>query len=246
MNLTRSFVLEVKNLCVSYGSARILENISVGIEQGGIASFIGQNGSGKSTTLRSIFGLLSEYGGRIDSGSVQFMGKEITRTRTDQIKQLGLTLVPEGRRLFTSMTVRENLDMGTFMNGRTTRHSDLLDEILTLFPHLRDRLSQKAGTLSTGEQQMVALGRSLMSRPKFLVADEPTVGLSPGYVDTVLEKLVEINSTGIGVLIVEQKAIRALEISNIGFVFQLGKIVKSGNAQDLLHDPQIKSAYLGK
>ena len=183
-------LLKVKNLQVFYGSVLALDDVSFEVGEGEIVSMIGPNGAGKSTSLKAVVGILDAYDGHISKGEIQFKGKSITGLRTDELVKLGISLVPEGRRVFSSMTVKENVEMGAFIKDKDYSLEDNIARVLDVFPQLKDRVSQSAGTLSGGEQQMLALGRALMIQPKLLLADEPSLGLSPNYVEIIFEKLI--------------------------------------------------------
>jgi len=238
-------LLEAKNLTVCYGMVKALENISFRVNEGEIVAMIGPNGAGKSTALKAVSGILEVMDGHIKSGEILFEGKSIIGLRTDQLVQKGISLVPEGRRVFPTMTVLENLEMGAYTrNDKNTIRRDI-DKILYIFPQLKERTKQKAGTLSSGEQQMLAIGRALMLKPKLLLADEPSLGLSPNFVDLIFDKLIEINRNGTSVLIVEQNASMALEIAHRGYVFKIGEIVLEDSGKNLLTNEEVKKAYLG-
>ena len=238
-------LLEVKNLTARYGAVVALKNVSFEVGEGEIVAMIGPNGAGKSTALNAISGVLKATDGSIDTGEILFEGRSIRRLRTDQLVAEGISLVPEGRRVFPSMTVLENLQMGAFKRtDKTTIQADI-DSVLSLLPQLKDRTKQKAGTLSTGEQQMLAMGRALMLKPKLLLADEPSLGLSPNYLELVFDKLVEINKNGTSILLVEQNASEALEIAHRGYVFSIGEIVLKDTGRNLLNDEKVKEAFLG-
>lgn len=237
-----SKILEVKNLSVYYGTVRALEDVSFSVNQGEIVSLLGPNGAGKSTALKAICGLVP-----IKKGERFFQNRSINGLTPDRLVKKGLCLVPEGRRVFTTMTVIENLKMGAFTLSRGN-HSELqtrLEKVFHLFPILRERKKQKAGTLSSGEQQMLAIGRALMLKPRLLLLDEPSLGLSPNYVEAVFEKLVEINKDGTSILLVEQNAFKALEICYRGYIFEIGKIAIEGERENLLNNKEIKRVLLG-
>lgn len=237
--------LEVKNISVYYGSVRALENISFNVSEKEIVAMIGPNGAGKSTALKAVSGLLQAVDGEIKSGDIVFNGKSILGLRTDELVKEGISLVPEGRRVFPTMTVYENLEMGGFNRNSKTGIKDDIEKIFDLFPHLKGRKKQKAGTLSSGEQQMLAIGRALMAKPRLLLADEPSLGLSPNYVDIIFDKLTEISNYGTSILLVEQNARMALEICHRGYVFEIGKIVLEDSSGNLLKSEVIKKAFLG-
>ena len=238
-------LLEVKNLTARYGAVMALKNVSFEVGEGEIVAMIGPNGAGKSTALKAVSGLLPATDGSIDTGEILFEGKKIKGLRTDELVGRGMSLVPEGRRVFPSMTVLENLQMGAYKRSDKAAISQDIDMILALFPGLEKRLSQRAGTLSTGEQQMLAMGRALMLRPKLLLADEPSLGLSPNYVELIFDKLVEINKNGTSILLVEQNASEALEIAHRAYVFSIGEIVLKDTGKNLLRDEKVKKAFLG-
>ncbi|MEW6215764.1 MAG: ABC transporter ATP-binding protein, partial [Nitrospirota bacterium] len=212
-------MLEVKNLTVYYETVLALNNISLNVNEGEIVAMIGPNGAGKSTALKAICGLLIPQ-----SGDILFGGERINGKQPYQLAEKGVCLVPEGRRVFTSMSILENLEMGAYLRDDKEVLRKDIDKVFDLFPVLKERRRQKAGTLSSGEQQMLAIGRALMLRPKMLLLDEPSLGLSPNYVDTVFEKIKEINKDGTTILLVEQNARMALEYADRGYVFEIGKI----------------------
>ncbi len=234
-----SNILEVKNLNVSYGGIKAVKDISFTVETGEIVTLIGANGAGKSSTLRSIVGLVKP-----ESGEITFGGKAIASLPTDQIVGEGITLVPEGRRVFSDLTVLENLKIGAYMR------KDPLEEdikwVYDLFPRLKERSWQLAGTLSGGEQQMLAIGRALMSRPKLIMMDEPSLGLAPIIVQGVFEIVREINKQGMTILLVEQNANMALKAAHRAYVMETGRITLSGTGKELSENEEVKAAYLGK
>ncbi len=238
-------LLEVRNLTVDYGHARAIENASFSVEKGEIVALLGPNGAGKSTSLRAVTGGLAAAGGCIRAGDIHFGGKSIRGFRPDQLAAIGISLVPEGRRVFTRMTLRENLEMGGFLLRDSKQLKDRVEGVLVMFPLLRDRLAQKAGTLSGGEQQMLAFGRALMLEPELLLADEPSLGLSPNYVEMVEETLQQVNQAGTTILLVEQNARMALDICNRAYVFEIGRIAMDGARDTLIADPRVKEAFLG-
>ncbi len=234
-------MLSVSDLHVSYGAIAALNGVSLEIPAGEIVTLVGSNGAGKTTLLRTISGLL-----RPKSGHIEFKGGDITRLPAHKIVALGLCHVPEGRMVFSNLTVDENLAMGAYLETDATRRARHLEFVFEMFPRLKERLKQVAGTLSGGEQQMLAIGRALMGNPKFLMLDEPSLGIAPRLVSTIFEKIVEINQThGITVLLVEQNAHLALEISRHAYVLETGRIVLHGPSKGLRNDPQLKAAYLG-
>ncbi len=234
-----SNLLEVKNLNVSYGGIKAVKEISFEVPKGEVVTLIGANGAGKSSTLRSIVGLVKPEG-----GSIRFKDGELAGLPTDQIVSRGITLVPEGRRVFPDLTVLENLKIGAYMR------KDSLEEDLRwvhdLFPRLKERSWQLAGTLSGGEQQMLAIGRALMSRPELIMMDEPSLGLAPIIVQGVFDIIREINKQGVTILLVEQNANMALKAANVGYVMETGRITMTGTGAELLENEEVKAAYLGK
>jgi len=234
-------MLEIKNLVVGYGAITALQGISLSAPAGGIVSLIGANGAGKTTTLKTLSGLLKPK-----SGEIFYDGKNITGLPPHQIVKLGLSHVPEGRMIFANLTVLENLQLGAYLQTDRQIVRRELDHVFSLFPRLNERVKQVAGTLSGGEQQMLAIGRALMSRPKMLLLDEPSLGLAPLLVKTIFEKIIEINrEQGLTILLVEQNANLALGISHFGYVLETGKIILQDDSAALRQNPQVKSAYLG-
>jgi branched-chain amino acid transport system ATP-binding protein len=233
-------MLTVKDLSVSYGSIRALKGISFSVEKGEIISLIGSNGAGKTTTLHSISNLIKKQG-----GSIEFLGEDITSLSADEIVRRGLIQVPEGRRVFANMSVRENLEMGAFVRTDKSGIKKDLDWVFELFPRMRERLKQYAGTLSGGEQQMLAMGRSLMARPSLLLLDEPSMGLAPILVDEIFDIIQKISAAGTTILLVEQNAYKALSIASRAYILETGTVTKTGKAAELISDASIKSAYLG-
>ena len=234
-------MLTVSNLEVCYGAISALGGISLEVGAGSIVTLIGGNGAGKTTTLRTISGLI-----RAKQGTVTFRGEDISRLPAHEIVARGLSHVPEGRMVFSNLTVEENLSMGAYL----LRDRDVIaknrDYVFSIFPRLKERLKQTAGTLSGGEQQMLAIGRALMGNPKFLMLDEPSLGIAPRLIGTIFEKIVEINQTqGITILLVEQNANLALEVSSSAYVLESGHVVMSGESKKLRADPQLKATYLG-
>ena len=238
-------LLEVKNLSVNYGAVSALKDVSFSVSEGEIVAMIGPNGAGKSTALKAVAGLLDATGGTIEGGEVLFEGKSIRGLRTDQLVAKGISLVPEGRRVFTTMTVAENLEMGAYQRKDKSSVDEDIEMVFELFPRLKERAKQKASTLSTGEQQMLAIGRALMLKPKLLLADEPSLGLSPNFVELVFDKLREINSAGTSILLVEQNAVEGLKVSHRAYVFSIGEIVLTGTGKDLLEDKAVQESFLG-
>ncbi len=234
-------ILELKDVHTYYGSIQALKGISIEVREGEIVTMLGANGAGKSTTLRSINGLNHPRRGRI-----AFEGKDITSTPPHEIVRRGIAQSPEGRKLFPRMSVLENLEMGAFQRSDRGGIKEDIERVFTLFPRLSERKTQKAGTLSGGEQQMCAIGRALMARPKLLMLDEPSMGLAPIFVERVFETIVEINKQGTPILLVEQNALMALEIANRGYVMETGKIVLADDAKALRQNEQVRKTYLGE
>ena len=233
-------MLEIKNLSVSYGAIDAVKDISLTVNDGEIVSLIGANGAGKTTTLHTITGLVPAK-----SGSVMFNGVDLLKTRNDKIVSLGMAHIPEGRHVFTRMSVEENLEMGAFcLKGQSELKQDL-DMVYGLFPRLKERHNQKAGTLSGGEQQMLAMGRALMSHPKTILMDEPSMGLSPKLVKEIFSIIRKLHEQGITVLLVEQNAKMALSIADRAYVLETGRITMEGDAKELLNNEQVRKAYLG-
>jgi branched-chain amino acid transport system ATP-binding protein len=233
-------LLEVDSLDVFYGAIHALKGLSLSVDEGEVVTLIGANGAGKSTTLKTISGLLRPRG-----GTIRFAGQEISRTPPDRIVAMGLSQAPEGRRIFQNRTVRENLDLGAFTRRDLGGIRSDLEEVLTLFPRLKERLSQPAGTLSGGEQQMLAMGRALMARPRLLLLDEPSLGLAPFLVKDIFRIIGEINRRGTTVLLVEQNAAMALEAAGRGYVLETGEVVLADTGKALLNNPDVQRAYLG-
>lgn len=234
-------LLNVENLNVYYGVIHALKNISFHVKEGEIVALIGANGAGKTTTLQTVSGMLPSR-----SGSICFQDQEITRMPQHRILKHGIAHVPEGRRMFSNLTVLENLKMGAYTRTDKKETEDSLAMVYERFPRLKERTKQLAGTLSGGEQQMLAMGRALMSKPKLLLLDEPSMGLSPLLVSEIFNIIQEINRQGMTILLVEQNAKKALSIANRGYVLETGNIVKEDDAQTLLHDEAIRKAYLGE
>ena len=232
-------ILKVDDINVYYGSIHAIKGISFEVEEGEVVTLIGANGAGKSTTLNTISGLL-----RSKTGSIEFMGQSLAKVPSHKIVERGLALVPEGRRIFLQMTVQENLEMGAFTQKGGETQQDL-EKIYALFPRLKERLKQMAGTLSGGEQQMLAMGRALMSHPKLLMLDEPSMGLAPILVEQIFDIVRELNQHGTTILLVEQNANMALSVAHRGYVLETGKIVATGTGAELLEDEAVKKAYLG-
>lgn len=233
-------MLDVKDLYVSYGAIKALKGITFDVKEGEIISLIGSNGAGKTTTLHSISNIVKKV-----SGSVSFDGVDITDMAADLIVKQKLIHVPEGRRIFQNLSVKENLEMGAFTRKDKKGINEDMEMVFELFPRLKERIRQVSGTLSGGELQMLAMGRGLMARPKLLLLDEPSMGLAPILVDEIFSIITQINKTGTTILLVEQNAYKALSISNRAYILETGKIIKSGDAKQLITDPAVKSAYLG-
>ncbi len=234
-------MLQVKNLEVCYGAISALRDVSFTIETGRIVTLIGGNGAGKTTTLRTISALL-----RAKRGRITFKGEDITKLPPHQIVARGLCHVPEGRMVFSNLTVDENLAMGAYLQHDKAKIAGTRDYVFSIFPRLKERLMQAAGTLSGGEQQMLAIGRALMSEPKLLMLDEPSLGIAPKLISTIFEKIVEINRNhGVTILLVEQNANLALEVSHDAYVLETGVVVMQGPSAELRANPELKAAYLG-
>jgi branched-chain amino acid transport system ATP-binding protein len=233
--------LEVKDLRVHYGKIEAIKGISFVVNQGEIVSLIGANGAGKTTTLKTISGLRN-----VSSGQILFDGQDISKVPAHERVDLGISQAPEGRGIFPGMTVLENLEMGKFnRKNRKNEMGEDLDKVYTLFPRLKERLGQAGGTLSGGEQQMLAIGRALMARPKVLLLDEPSMGLAPQMIANIFRIITEINKQGVTILLVEQNAQQALQRADRAYVLETGNVTKEAKASDLLNDPDVKAAYLG-
>jgi branched-chain amino acid transport system ATP-binding protein len=237
----KASILRLEDVHTYYGSIHALKGISIDVQEGEIVTLIGANGAGKSTTLRSVNGL-----NRPRHGRIEFAGRDITSSPAHEIVKLGICQSPEGRRLFPRMSVLENLEMGTFQLEDRTSFKDDLDRVYTLFPRLAERKNQKAGTLSGGEQQMVAIGRALMARPKLLMLDEPSMGLAPIFVERIFEIVKEINEQGTPILLVEQNALMALDVAKRGYVLETGRIALTDDAKALRSNEQVRKTYLGE
>ena len=234
-------ILNLEDVHTYYGSIHALKGISLEVREGEIVTLIGANGAGKSTTLRSINGL-----NRPRTGRIRFQGRDITTTPPHEIVKRGIAQSPEGRRLFPRMSVLENLQMGAFQRGDRAGIREDMERVFTLFPRLQERRNQKAGTMSGGEQQMCAIGRALMARPKLLLLDEPSMGLAPVLVERIFETLVEINKQGTPILLVEQNALMALDVANRGYVLETGRVILADDAKKLSQNEQVRKAYLGE
>jgi branched-chain amino acid transport system ATP-binding protein len=237
----KGVVLELDDVHTYYGAIHALKGISLEVRDGEIVTLIGANGAGKSTTLRSIHGLNHPR-----RGTIRFHGENITSSSPHRIVSMGIAQSPEGRRLFPRMSVLENLEMGAYLRTDRSLFAEDLDRVYTLFPRLAERKSQKAGTLSGGEQQMVAMGRALMARPKLLLLDEPSMGLAPIFVERIFEIVVEINKQGIPILLVEQNALMALDVASRGYVLETGRIALADDAKALRQNEQVRKTYLGE
>ena len=236
-----SVLLSVHDVKVAYGGIQAVKGVSLEVREGELVSLIGSNGAGKTTTMKAITGLLPLGGGHI-----QLAGKTIDGQGPWDLVQQGLAMVPEGRGVFTRMTIVENLQMGAYIRDDNAAIAEDIERVFTTFPRLKERRDQLAGTMSGGEQQMLAMGRALMSQPKVLLLDEPSMGLSPIMVDKIFEVVRDVSQQGVTILLVEQNASRALQIADRGYVMESGLITLSGAASDLLHDPKVREAYLGE
>ncbi|MBP6223614.1 MAG: ABC transporter ATP-binding protein [Rhizobacter sp.] len=233
-------LLAVRGLKVAYGGIQAVKGVSFDVQEGELVSLIGANGAGKTTTLKAVTGLQP-----MTSGDIEFMGQSIQGRGPWELVRQGLVMVPEGRGTFARMTITENLQMGAFIRDDKDIAADI-DRVFAIFPRLRERSSQLAGTMSGGEQQMLAMGRALMARPKVLLLDEPSMGLSPMMVDKIFEVINDIHRQGVTVLLVEQNASRALQLASRGYVMESGEITMNGDAKSLLSDPKVRAAYLGE
>ncbi|HLT75844.1 MAG TPA: ABC transporter ATP-binding protein [Ferrovibrio sp.] len=233
-------MLEVRNLHVAYGAAPALWDLSIRVGTGELVCVVGPNGAGKTTLINTLAGLQ-----RASSGSIIFEGRDITRLAPHKFCQAGIAIVPESRRLFTSMTVLENLELGSFLPEAKARRRETLEQVCELFPAVRQKLAMPAGSLSGGQQQMVAIGRALMARPRLLLLDEPSLGLAPSIVMDMFDAIRRINAEGLSVLLVEQNVSMAMELATRAYVLEEGRIVMEGPARDLMQRPEIRKAYLG-
>jgi branched-chain amino acid transport system ATP-binding protein len=234
-------LLEVEDIETYYGSIQALKGITIDVREGEIVTLIGANGAGKSTTLRSINGLNHPR-----RGTIRFSGRDITHDPAHNIVKMGIAQSPEGRKLFPRMTVTENLEMGAFQRRDRGAMKEDMDRVFELFPRLAERRSQKAGTMSGGEQQMCAIGRALMARPTLLMLDEPSMGLAPIFVERIFETIVEVNKQGTSILLVEQNALMALEVASRGYVLETGKVVLADDSKSLAQNPEVRKTYLGE
>ncbi len=237
----KAVLLRVQNLKVSYGGIQAVKDVSLEVREGELVSLIGSNGAGKTTTMKAITGLLP-----VQSGQIELCGHNIAGLGPWNLVHQGLAMVPEGRGVFTRMSIVENLHMGAYIRNDKAAIDADMERIFATFPRLKERCNQLAGTLSGGEQQMLAMGRALMSRPKVLLMDEPSMGLSPIMVDKIFDVIQDVAAQGVTILLVEQNASRALQIAQRGYVMESGNISLSGAAHDLLHDPKVRAAYLGE
>jgi branched-chain amino acid transport system ATP-binding protein len=234
-------LLKVSGLKVAYGGIQAVKGVDFEVHEGELVTLIGSNGAGKTTTMKAITGLLA-----MNDGDIQYLGQSIRgKGAWDMVKQ-GLAMVPEGRGVFTRMTITENLQMGAHIRNDKPEIAADMDKVFTIFPRLKERKDQLAGTMSGGEQQMLAMGRALMSRPKVLLMDEPSMGLSPIMVDKIFEVVRDVHKQGVTILLVEQNASRALEIADRGYVMESGLITMNGDAKEMLNDPKVRAAYLGE
>lgn len=240
-NGSRDKLLELKQVTTHYGPIRVLHNVDMVIYPGEMVCLLGGNASGKSTTLKTILGIV-----RVSEGEMTFLGERADTLSTADRIQRGMAVVPENRRIFPKMTVLENLEMGAYLRNDKQGIKEDMDYVFELFPRVRERLHQKGGTMSGGEQQMLAMGRALMSRPKLILMDEPSMGLAPLFVERIFEIIKQVNERGISVFVVEQNANVALSIADRGYVLQTGEVVLSGAAKDLLNNEAMKRAYLGE
>ncbi|ROZ76048.1 ABC transporter ATP-binding protein [Ramlibacter sp. WS9] len=239
--MTSATLLKVSGLKVAYGGIQAVKGVDFEVREGELVTLIGSNGAGKTTTMKAITGLLG-----INEGDIEYLGRSIKgKGAWDMVKQ-GLAMVPEGRGVFTRMTITENLQMGAHIRNDKADIATDMDKVFTIFPRLKERKDQLAGTMSGGEQQMLAMGRALMSRPKVLLLDEPSMGLSPIMVDKIFEVVREVYAQGVTILLVEQNASRALQIADRGYVMESGIITMSGDAKQMLSDPKVRAAYLGE
>jgi len=234
-------MIKIDNLVVAYGGIEALKGISLEVPSGKIVTLVGANGAGKSTTLKSIVGLVKPK-----SGSINYEGTDLTKLKTETMVKEGIALVPEGRRVFTDLTVLENLKIGAYLRKDKKGIAEDLEKVYSLFPRLKERTWQVSGTLSGGEQQMLAIGRALMSRPKLIMMDEPSLGLAPIIVKELFEIIMKINEEGTTVLLIEQNANAALKIADVGYIMETGKITLTGSGKELLNNDEIKKAYLGE
>ncbi len=241
MNATATALLSLHALKLAYGGIQAVKGIDIAVGKGELVCLIGANGAGKTTTLKGICGMLP-----VGAGSIRYAGNDITGRRSFELVRRGLVMVPEGRGVFGALTIEENLAMGAYIRDDRAAVQDDISRVFTLFPRLKERRRQTAGTLSGGEQQMLAIGRALMSRPKLLLLDEPSMGLAPLMVQKVFETIMAISREGVTILLIEQNARLALEVSDRGYVMESGEITLEGDAATLLNDPKVRAAYLGE
>ena len=241
MSAIEAPLLALERVAISYGGIRAVKGIDVAVRRGELVCLIGANGAGKTTTLKGICGLLP-----LKSGRIHYDGRDVTGMRSFRLVRRGLVMVPEGRGMFGALTIEENLAMGAYSRDDRAAIRDDVERVFTLFPRLKERRRQTAGTLSGGEQQMLAMGRALMSRPRLLLLDEPSMGLAPLMVQKVFETIIAVSKEGVAILLIEQNAKLALEIADRGYVMESGEITLEGEAAALLHDPKVRSAYLGE
>lgn len=239
--MTSTTLLKVTDLKVSYGGIQAVKGVTFEVHEGELVSLIGSNGAGKTTTMKAITGTLP-----INAGNIEYLGKSIRGQGPWDLVKQGLAMVPEGRGVFTRMTIIENLQMGAYIRNDKDGIAADMEKVFTIFPRLKERRDQLAGTMSGGEQQMLAMGRALMSRPKVLLLDEPSMGLSPIMVDKIFEVVKDVYAQGVTVLLVEQNASRALSIANRGYVMESGIVTMTGDAKQMLNDPKVRAAYLGE
>lgn len=232
-------MLEISNLNVAYGDAQALWDVSLTVNDNEIVTVVGPNGAGKTTLVNTLAGIVP-----LRSGSITMDGKNLTSLKSHEICQYGIAIVPEGRRLFPQMTVLDNLDIGSYIPGARVRHAESLERVYQLFPKLKERTRQITGTLSGGEQQMVAIGRALMACPKLLLLDEPSIGLAPVVIDMIFEVLEEIRQMGVSTLLVEQHVVKALHAASRGYILEEGRIVQTGKSDELIQDKRIQQVYL--
>lgn len=233
-------LLEINNLNMAYGDAQALWNVSLAVNEGECVTIIGPNGAGKTTLVNALAGIIPAR-----SGQILLDGRDLTQAPAHRVCGFGVAIVPEGRRLFPQMSVRDNLDIGSYIPSARARRAETIERVYTIFPRLKERARQLAGTLSGGEQQMVAIGRALMALPRLLLLDEPSLGLAPLVVDNIFAVLSEINKAGVSILMVEQNVSKALQFAARGYVLEQGRIVQAGAAESLLRDEHVKQAYLG-
>jgi branched-chain amino acid transport system ATP-binding protein len=239
--MTQPVLLKVSALKVAYGGIQAVKGVDFEVRQGELVSLIGANGAGKTTTLKAITGLQPAA-----AGEIEYLGKSIKGQGAWDLVKQGLVMVPEGRGCFTRMTITENLQMGAYVRDDTAEIAADIEKVFTIFPRLKERRAQLSGTMSGGEQQMLAMGRALMARPKVLLLDEPSMGLSPIMVDKIFEVIADIHQRGTTVLLVEQNASRALQLADRGYVMESGEVTMNGDAKQLLNDPKVRAAYLGE